>query len=713
MRKAVSLVMAGVMAASTCITVSAAETDKALTDALALVKQRITVEEDISEFTYSTSKEGPVNVYSFNWHTPKGADVYKSVSVKEYSGVITSYYNNDGEIRWLDKPSLANMSSAELYSAAVKHIKQLNPTVYGFMKVDKESLSMYTGSITATFTVQRVKNGVPVKGDYGRIVLNKNTGELLSFNISWHPKAAFQSKKDVISEDAAWEKYGDLISLQPRYEIEYDWENDEYVSRLVYFQSDSGELNAFTGERSDFVSDAFSGGETEEVWEEDCADEENPATGAGDKGFTPEELEELNKELPYGNEGAVIKLMKSNRYLTYEDGMVLTWDNLFKETRGGEEKYVYTASFTASEKEDYFSEEPVPVDYEVWDDSVYNPSFVSIDIMVNAETGEVLSYSYYNSDAQEVDTYDMQKADKLAEKVMKSLAPTHVKDYTDYSGAPASYETTYIENGKKVTKTKYWGSGHTYARMVNGITVSGNSVDISFDSKMRLNSYSVSYVDVEFADTKDMLTPEQALEKFRETHDLELYYKAKTGKKKTATVLVYGCDTMVYCDAFTGEQVYDWSYERGTNDLSGITSPDILRMAEVLDDNGLLISAERFSENDAVKQKDFASLSECFSDYGIYRAELALPSGNSYDRDDKTMTRGDALTLLAVAKCGKNITQIKGIFKNPFTDVSDNDDYLGCYAVAYALGMAKGGELKPAEAYTYGELITLVYEAMT
>ena len=191
MKKVVSLAMAGVMAASTCIVASAETADKQLEETLAMVKSRITVAEEISEFSYNTVNGGPVTVYQFNWQTPRDTsyEERKSISVSAYSNVITHYNYYSAERTWSSEATLAKLSSDQLYSHAYSALKKLNPTVLGNIKIDRDSLRMSVYSNTATFNVYRVKNGVPVESDTGRNTLKKNTCELHSFDISWNPKA--------------------------------------------------------------------------------------------------------------------------------------------------------------------------------------------------------------------------------------------------------------------------------------------------------------------------------------------------------------------------------------------------------------------------------------------------------------------------------------------------------------------------------------------
>ena len=333
-------------------------------------------------------------------------------------------------------------------------------------------------------------------------------------------------------------------------------------------------------------------------------------------------------------------------------------------------------------------------------------------ITVDAQTGEVLNYSY-DTNVPAADSYDMSKADALAKDIAKTLAPTHIDEYPDYSSSISSVNFD--------GRTNYYGSGHSFNREVNGITVSGNRININLDPQMMLTDYRISYSDVTFANPKNMLTAKQAFEKFKAKNELTLCYKARMGEKKTATVLVYSAENSMYCDAFTGEPVYDWRYgSNGSkqNDLSGIKDKKLLNMAEALDDNGVVISAEKFGESDAVKLEDFAGFTNLIYRYTTSFSEesITLPSGikieDGGDYTGKTVTRGDAMVLYTAAVCGNKAAELKGIYRSPFTDVKDTDKYVGYYSIAYALGAADGKTLDASAAYTYADMIKLMYNSM-
>lgn len=683
MKKALSITLAALTAASTCICAYAdnnASTENKTV--LAMVKSRVSVPEELSEFTYSKNINGPVNSYTYTWTSPDGLEDYSSLSVCAYGNIITSYdiYCNN---RWEynENGSLAKMSGDELYAAALEKIKQLNPTAYTTIKVDRDSLNMSLYRNTATFRIYRVKNGIPVTSDTGSITLNKNTGELYRFNINWHPKASFQKPDSVISAEEAEKAYADMIAIKPVYVLKYDPETDSYSTGIEYTQTDYGDINAFTGEKSDFDADAY--------YDDNMFDEETcEADDAGnpETGFTPKELEELNKELPYGNAEEVVELVKSNKYLTWDDELTVSSDYLSKTDNGNSTRYLYSVYFS-NESEFYSSS---------------SKELVFMSVQLDAETGELLYYNFSDGNYDpKIMNYDLEKADKLADKILKSLSPKHYKVYE-------STESSVSEFNRYV-----YGSSHYYARTVNGIESEFDTACITFDKDMRLTNYSISYTDVKYVSPKTMLSEEQIMEKYYENSPLELTYLVKTGKTKTASVLVYTEDDYLRYDAFTGEPVYNRNYSAGDNDLSGITDSALLKKAKVLDDNGVLISTEKISPTDTVTDGDFTRMvNYLVSGSRFYVDELAvLPSGQQLDTETK-LTRADAMYLYTSIMAGDKVAQLKGIFKSPFTDVPDTDPNIGYYAIAYALGAAGGTTLDPTSPYTYADVINLVYDSL-
>lgn len=693
-RRALAFSLAAVTALTSTSVCAFAEgqDSKELAKAITIAKTRLDIPEELSQFSYYTSGGSMSDsIWQLTWTTPSDATEYREISATVTGNVITSFY--DSKLGWSDdwKESLAKLSGDELYKKAQELIKQINPSVAKVISIDRESLSISLYSTRATFSLVRTKSGIPVANDRGTITLDKNTGALISFNINWHEKAVFKDAKDVISEEKAKDKYAEMIGIKPQYEFYYDWETKKNECRLVYRQSDYGEINAFTGKKSDFKSDGYFGDVTNGAVTDSAADEEAGEADKGDYQFTEQELAELERELPYAGEAAIKELLKSNKYLTYKTDMVLDYSRLYKVDFDESGKYYYSAVLT---NEEWAVEEPdfPAINDEASEiDSSEIKDYQRVRITVDAESGQIINYNYYDSAAGDKDSYDLNKADALAKEIAEAFAGEKLEEFRDYQSSANSWHDSQ-------TPPRYWGSDHGWNRYANDILVAGDYISIGFNSDMTLTSYYYEYTQGDIPEPTGMLTAKQMMNKFWENNQLDMYYLARFNDRKTKTVLVYGTDDELYADAFTGEQVYKWrsSIE---NDLSGIKDKKILKMAQKLDDHGFIISEGKFSENDTATEQELRSL------LGRYSS-----SAGTVDADNAAgITRGEALVIFTETVCGKTIPELKGIYKSPFSDVSDNDKNVGYYAIAYGMGIVSGDKLNPDADFTYGDMIKMVY----
>ncbi len=712
-KRMTSLALAAFMAipAGICAYADDAQGSEELKATLAMVKSRIDIPKECTKFSYEVGKRGFINGYGFTWQTPDDAEKYRAIYVSAYGSVIISYDEISSD-RYADRDSkLAEMSKDELYKAAQNAVKKLDPTVYKKISIDKDSLSMSVRGSDAYFAVQRTENGVPVENDSGSVGINKDTGELISFRIGWHPKASFQKPDKAVSVETARESYEDMIALEPMYTISYDYETKEWTAKLVYSQTYYGEITAFSGKKNDFATDGYfddNGALTEEA----SADMAVPETGAVSHGveFTKEELAELNKELPYSTEDAIKKLVQDNPYLTWSDDFVLESSRLSKGGTEDKPEYTYYVSFSNESKEDYW-EEPIYETEPIGDDKPdtlaaagYEQPYIYkyMSISVNAETGNVENYSYGYSGMKESGKYDFEAAKKKAADVADSLAPDIIKEYTERN----DNENSYLND--KNEKLCY-GSDHSFIRTANGIKVSGNNISVSFNADMTLTYYSNRYTDVQFPDPKDMLSADEVMDVFWETHDFDMYYLVRTGKSVTLSTLVYGTDVDVYADAFTGKQVYDWSGNK--YDISGIKDKELKKTAQILLDNGLELTRGKLDENADVNFSDFSRIVNMFSSSRIY-VNNEYPGKNG---DEVMLTTGEAMRLLVKAEFGKKFADLNGIFKSPFDNIKDSDPDAGVYAAAWAMG-AVDKSLKTLDTdkpYTYADLINLCYSQLS
>ena len=181
MKKTISLALAAVMTASVSIVAYADETDGAVKSRLAAVKGRIEIPEEFSEFTYRVNTRAAADIYSFNWETERSSDSYGYISASICGSVLTSYniYRSDYS-RWSESAKLAAMTKSELYSAAVKAVKKLNPTVADSISVDKDSIRMSVYGNTVSNDLTRTANNLTIANDTGSINHDKNTGDQIT-----------------------------------------------------------------------------------------------------------------------------------------------------------------------------------------------------------------------------------------------------------------------------------------------------------------------------------------------------------------------------------------------------------------------------------------------------------------------------------------------------------------------------------------------------
>ena len=294
-----ALLAAALTATSVGIYADAAE-DTAMKNALTIVKERLDIPEDFSEFTYRTSTEYGITQYSFTWSKPDNTASMR-VSV---TGKIIKSVNIYREDDYRDGTSFAKMSNAKLKAAAKKYIEQMNPTVLKSTEIDEDSLSIALWGNNATLSFKRVCNGIPVTGQNGSVTVNKDTGELIRYNYNWINGASFKKSDKVITEKEAKASYKKNFDSELVYTVSYDWETNEQIPHLIYQQTDFGQINAFNGEKSTFDDYGTYGGYEDEDFEDDAVEEEadsaNPSTG-GENGaklvsFTKDELDKLEKE---------------------------------------------------------------------------------------------------------------------------------------------------------------------------------------------------------------------------------------------------------------------------------------------------------------------------------------------------------------------------------------------------------------------------------
>lgn len=708
MKKILAGFLAGVFALSSA-TVAFAENeteDVSMLKALTMVKQRIEVPTELVNFNSSYSTYGDNKSYTFEWSTESNND-YAMLSVTIKDGIITNYdYYDKDRYSYNDGSSIGKLTMEQLTSAAKSELDRINPLIGNRIKLESSEASASLGSNNVTFPIVRVYNGIEVSNDRGRININKDTGELYSFNLNWHSNASFKKADSVISKSEAKKAYAELVGLEPVYRISYDYETDTYSTVLVYLTTDYGDINAFSGKKSNFQEDGYY-----DTSENPCCGEAEYDCATNDAGvkFTENELGELETNKLLLNKDSLAKILKDNKYFSYNDEMTADTFYVYSEKVNGVKTYYVRASYSLNGYSEWEAE-PVAVEETTEDFAVDYSSetiekeYLYLDVKADAQTGEILSYYFSDSKDHNVKKFSESKAKKLTEEIAKSLAGDKFSEYTLSYGNVESYQP-YNSYTNTYEKSIYTGYSAFYNRYVNGIRVEGDTLSIRLNGDLTLSGYSCEYVEnIEFISPNKILTVEQAFKKIWKQTDLSLNYKARTLENTTKTVLVYTIDDSVSCDALTGELLYKRVVEEKPeySDLEGKLGEKV----EQLKMYGIYFNAidGKFSATAKVKEDELT---------GFFRGVGSLNNENTAAKS-KTATRAYLLTQLVTSIYGSNIAELKGIFKTPYSDVSEDSEYVGYIAIAYAAGLIKAAdEFKPNAAVTRGYVIELIYDYLS
>ncbi|MGN1102502.1 MAG: YcdB/YcdC domain-containing protein, partial [Huintestinicola sp.] len=484
--------------------------EAAMKTALTAVKKRITIPEELSEFSYSTSQQRSMTKYSFHWKTPSDAKEYKYIDVNIVGNVIFSYNSNINSDDNYDDISFAKLSDSELLAKAKAHLKALNPDIYSKAEISIKRIDIKGNK--ASFSICHKENGEYVDSDGGNMTIDKNTGELISFNVSWLENASYASTAKAISEQEAQKAFQQLCTLEPRYAISTDWTTGEKSVALVYRPSFSGLIDAFTGKMSTYDVDRAKDNGSSLPFGSIYA---NPATGifdeevveceeACDEGaddsvkFTEAELREIQTDEPLLTKDAITELMKKDKYIQLTSNFKLDSFNLYKNDKG---EYFYNLYYRTNNNS---TPVPTPIVYEdgtveeVIEEPAEEDDFGYFRVNINAKTGDVKSFSKdgvfiaANKNLSDTKPYPVKKNAAIADAAIKHFYPDLCEKYkaSESNTAPADF---YMDS-KQVKHYEQYRT-YTYNRYENGVLVEGDSITLTMNNAGEVRSISITFTE--------------------------------------------------------------------------------------------------------------------------------------------------------------------------------------------------------------------------
>lgn len=670
-------------------TSTAASSSEDMETAIKLVKSRVEIPEEFSKFSYTSSKNNGMQKYNFTWTRPTGGNSY-SVTI---SGDIITSYRAPYAYSYSGTPSFGKYTAAGYESLALQWIYKVNPEMKGCLKRDGNVNMSITGD-SVSITFKRVYNDVAVANNTVRVSLSKKTGEVLSMSADWWQGASFVSPDKALSQEQIKEVYTGDVELKAWYRLSYDNKTQKYTAAAVYSPvSNSFEYDAVTGKPSSRADDYRKAQNTDLY-------AENPATGYaaeadeaasaevdmgvaldGEGSLTEEEAasaEELKSML---TSAQFKELIIKDPYIDLTDDYLTTNFSITK-NKDAESGYMIDAYFSKNTK-----------DVSGW-----------FSVKADAKSGKVYSFSGYNSKESE-SALDPSKAVKLAD----SAAKYYYGDiFSGYRADP--------DNSSPATKSKnYSETSRTmrYYRYENGIQVDGDYINITVNSAgsvTRANSKHTK--DVDFGDGK-IISADAALNSLYEQQDMELSYRGFTDLESVPyTYLTYtmpswniNAKTGKLC-SYSGGEISETDETAQVCPYTDISSSPYKAEIKMLYDYGVRIyGGDTLSPNALITDREFEDLMNALSGYGatpLYYGNDADAAQGSSDNSGKYVTRAEFAKKFVNKIGGEEYAKLSGIYKSPFTDVSDNSSDIGYIAIAYAMGAIDGtnGVFSPNEYVT-------------
>lgn len=716
-----------VLAAEKTTASSQSETkeQRAMKEALTVVKKRVTIPDRLTEFKYKMNTKLGTESFDFTWNDKEYKE-YINISIA--NNIITSYRHTDN--RNSDdksiKQTFAKLSDEKLIESAKKALKKLDPDIVNKVKFKVSSINLFGDNATIKF--DRIENGVAVDGNGGNIVINKDTGELVSMGLEWFWEGTkFGSTASKLTPDQARDKYKSLTTLTPIYRIvsTYNEKTEKYEDKavLLYLSDFSSEIDAVSGEPStiwdDMAADKgsatfsynyFNSMVTEEVAEDDCDDVVESADG-GVK-FTEAELKEIAADESMLKKEEIAALLNKCEYTKMPDYVKLDSSNLRKDEETGE--YFYNIAYVGGNY-DYVDVAEEDMDGNVVTKTVREEPYFYMNVNLNAKTGEVVDFRKdVSKDYDHTKAFPVKANAKVAEEAAKYY-------YGDVFGEYKANESNYTSEDYAIQSdgTKHYyetAREYTYDRYVNGVRVESDTIRIRVDKTGEVLSISKTYSNVKFPSVPKFDKDEAFKQLFKQIK-LNLYYDGYYKKDGTVkTYLLYNISSYILDSKY---RVVSWDgtplpeekdEDTAYTDIKGIAEETAIT---TLARYGITLKTEngKFDPNGKLTDKEFAAV--VYKAIRNYVPYYINDGGYQQEEDAKILNRKEAAKVFVDCYGGSDYAMLKGIYRAPFKDVATTDEYVGYIAIAKALGFASGdsnGNYSPNKALTRAQAMQMIYD---
>ncbi|MDF2487263.1 MAG: hypothetical protein K0R46_3431 [Herbinix sp.] len=672
----------------------------ALEAAIKMVKSKITVPAEFSEFNYyfnDASTYSDAN-WTMTWSTKDGNASITISSDEDYH--ITNFSQYDYS---KTETGISKYLKKELLQTAESFILQVAPETSGKLKyVESNFESVYSGNYVYSF--QRQENGIAFPDNTVQVHVNSITGKVNAINVNWLYDAKLPSVTTKLTKEEATKLIKENMKMRLVYHSNYysiydTRGNSDKKAFLVYEPTQAYiSIDAKTGEvyltKSEWINTRA------ELEKATDAAEANGSTTSTTNQLTEEELKRVQELKNIISKDKAIETITGNSALYLDKNLNSISATLNKiDDSKGTSSYVWNINLS----------DPREIDYEKEKSYYRGYAYASVD----AVTGKILSFyssvkSYYDEVNKKWNTvkipFDQKESQEILEKFLKKQANDRftnsvlVETNDDY--------VVFYKNEIPV----YGGYNYHYNRVNQGFEYPHNSIYGSVDGVTgKIYSFGSNWEeDIVFESPKGAMTSDQAMDAYLSKDGYELVYEINQitkydDSKKNLESNAYNNLTSVeyevrlvyrptinpsYISPFSGEQL-DYQGEI-YKDIKPFTYLDIkdetkYRNILLLADMNIGFEGDNFLPDQAINVGEINDLLNKIGN-SYYYTEVSTTTVE----DARLITR-EEIAQTFITKLGlEKLAKLSGIYKTGFADENLIDEkYLGAVALAKGYGLMK------------------------
>ena len=677
-KQLLSLILAMCITISTSVVAFASENDGSnLEKAIVSAKNIITIPEEYSDFSYyyneNTEENESSGAYTLDWSNKDGESI--SIQVDD-NGNILEYHKFDSNN---DSSGLAKISKEDAKAIAEKFMQKSVKFKEGSIKIidDRSNLSQ---SSDYEFKFGQFVNNIPVSFNTIDLSINKYNGEVTSLirNNNDVKNYIFSSKDSIINKEAAKKAYLEKIGIDLKYYSRYDYKNKKLNVFPAYSikQDKLQGIDAKTSEVVNIYSDNILNkglNNSSKLMTEDAA-----VSDGKESTLTKEEINEIQKTAQLISKENAEKVIKDN------------FDSLKTNDK------VNNASL---EKSDYVDSK-----------YIWNISFENGNGSVDAKTGELLSFYFYDNNEEVKNNISYSEAKNKCDSLLKKVAAEKYK------------KVKYIPEEENAEGNYYT---FKYVRMVNGYEYTNNYLSISIDKTTGkiINYENQWFTNITFPSLNNVISKDIVFDKISDDIGFDLQYE-KIDKDKVS--LIYNFSNLqeqYLLDPMTGVRIgYDGKKYKENNlptytDITGHAYENVIK--ELLN-NGYYLEGDKFNPDSYITQANFFKYlytpdMSYYDEDELYEMLIGNKIIKSEEKSpDHILTNGEIAKYVVRYLNYEPIAKNSQIFVNPFKDNVSND-YKGYAAICYGLDIIKGdsnGNFNEKGNMTNGQTAQVIYNLL-